>query len=122
MRNLQAPDINQYRDKSPNVVAQWGHIGDASSGAFFVPSRIDGQMMRVIASVGDGWDHVSVSRKTRCPTWPEMEHIRRLFLGDVTAMQLHLSKAEHINCHPYCLHIWMPLISKIPVPPQYMVG
>ena len=78
---------------------------------------------KLIASSGEGWDHVSVSRSSRCPNWPEMEHIKRLFFLDhETAMQLHVPPSEHVNHHPYCLHIWRPLGVEIPVPPSIMVG
>ena len=37
-------------------------------------------------------------------------------------MQLHLPVKEHINYHPYCLHIWRPLLQvKIPRPPNWMI-
>jgi len=65
--------------------------------------------MRVMASAGMGWDHVSISRQNRCPNWPEMEHIKRLFFrDDETAMQLHVPPSDHISIHPYCLHLWRP--------------
>ena len=65
--------------------------------------------LRCIFSNGLGWDHVSVSLPTRCPTWAEMEFIKRTFFADdETAMQLHVPLAEHISHHPYCLHIWRP--------------
>jgi hypothetical protein len=37
-------------------------------------------------------------------------------------MQLHVAVKEHINCHPYCLHIWRPHDQVIPLPPSIMVG
>ena len=123
MRNLLARDVNCFRDTSGPIIAHYGNIGDATCGAFFVPSPVDGKDMRVIASSADGWDHVSVSRMTRCPYWPEMEAVRKLFLGaNVAAMQLHLPDSEHINYHPYCLHIWRPMDGDIPRPPEWMVG
>lgn len=76
----------------------------------------------IIASWVDGWDHVSVSRKDRCPTWDEMETVKRLFFtDDETAMQLHVPPSDHINVHPYCLHLWRPHGAAIPMPPQGMV-
>jgi hypothetical protein len=29
---------------------------------------------------------------------------------------------EHINCHPYCLHLWRPHNVEIPRPPSWMVA
>ena len=121
MRNLLLLDA--FRDISPEVKAMWGFTGDETCGAFWIPSPIDNVQMRVIASSGEGWDHVSVSRQHRCPNWPEMEHVKRLFFKDSeVAMQLHVTPAEHINCHPYCLHLWRPHNVEIPRPPGWMVG
>ena len=65
--------------------------------------------LRVVFSDGRGWDHVSVSLATRCPTWGEMEYVRRLFFkADETVMQLHVPTTDHINQHDFCLHLWRP--------------
>jgi hypothetical protein len=91
-------------------------------GGAFVIVRL-GSTLRVIASHGMGWDHVSVSLAHRTPTWREMEHVKRLFFhDDETAMQLHVPPCEHISCHPYTLHIWRSQTQPIPRPPAIMVG
>lgn len=92
-----------------------------NNGAFLVPcGEVD---LRVIASDGAGWDHVSVSLPDRCPTWNEMLYVRRLFFrGDEWAMELHPPPAQNINNHDYCLHLWRPQQGGIPVPPAWMVG
>lgn len=101
----------------------WGWEGDETCGGFLIPSHIDQRPLKVIASAGEGWDHVSVSRENRTPTWGEMEQIRRLFFkDDETAMQLHVPPTDHINQHPYCLHMWRPHDQEIPRPPAIMVG
>lgn len=65
--------------------------------------------LRIIVGDGMGWDHVSVSTSTRCPTWEEMCEVKELFFrNDECAMQLHPPKADWINCHPFCLHLWKP--------------
>ena len=121
MRNLRLLDV--YRDASPRVIAMYGDAGDHSYGVFRVPSPTGGHVLTVIASTGEGWDHVSVSLPNRCPNWPEMEHIKRLFFrDDETAMQLHVPPSDHIRVHPYCLHLWRPLSGEIPRPPGWMVG
>lgn len=121
MRNLHL--LDNYRDTSSAIIAFFGTAGDHETGMFHVPSPIDGQTLKVIASSGMGWDHVSVSRTSRCPNWPEMEHIKRLFFKEEeTAMQLHVPPSDHINCHPYCLHMWRPLDVAIPRPPAELVG
>lgn len=80
--------------------------------------------LRVICSSDNGWDHVSVSCETRCPSWNEMEFVKRsFFFPDEVAMQLHVNEKEHINHMPYCLHIWRPTNGMvIPRPPNRLVG
>jgi hypothetical protein len=119
MRDLHV--LNQYRDRQ---IAQriYGWSGDGTCGAFRVPSPIDGQTLVIVASSEDGWDHVSVSRANRCPNWPEMAHVRRLFFRDEeTVMQLHVPIKDHIDLHPHCLHLWRPQNTAIPLPPTSMV-
>lgn len=78
--------------------------------------------IRVIASHGYGWDHVSVSRENRTPSWDEMDAVKRtFFLPEETAMQLHVPPSDHINVHPYVLHLWRPHKGVIPRPPAWMV-
>jgi len=118
MRNLRA--LDDYRI---DVTATYGWNGDATCGAFELPSPIDGQTLTVVASSGNGWDHVSVSRTNRCPNWPEMEFIKRRFFRDEeTVIQLHVPVSDHINAHPYCLHLWRPQQVEIPRPPGWMVA
>jgi hypothetical protein len=118
MRDLRALDAHRL-----DTTKSHGWNGDGTCGGFSFPSPIDGQPLNVIASSGDGWDHVSVSRRSRCPNWPEMEFIKRKFFrDDEAAMQLHVPESEHINVHPYTLHIWRPQQGEIPRPPGWMVG
>lgn len=121
MKNLH--ELDKFRDCSPEIIKFFGNAGDHKAGAFWVPSKIDGKPIRVIASSGMGWDHVSASRRKRAPNWLEMDAIKRLFFkDDEVAFQLHVPPTDHINHHPYCLHIWRPHGIEIPRPPAYMVG
>lgn len=123
MKNLRIREIDRYRSTAMEIRFA-GRLGDDLAGCFIVPSPIDKQDLRVIAASGEGWEHVSISRSSRCPNWPEMEHIKRLFFhDDEVCMQLHVATAEHISHHPYCLHIWRPIDGReIPLPPAWMVG
>lgn len=121
MRNLKT--LECYRLKTQAVLDLWGWFGDEGCGAFLIPSKVDGATLKVIASAGEGWDHVSVSRQNRCPNWPEMEQIKRMFFrDDETAMQLHVPPVDHINYHSNCLHLWRPQGVDIPRPPADLVG
>lgn len=122
MRNLYLLDVYRITDRKALAFCN-GWSGDEAHGAFIVPSCIDQQQLRVIASGSEGWDHVSVSRTTRCPNWPEMEQIAQLFFrDDETAMQLHVPTSDHVNNHPFCLHWWRPHDVAIPRPPSILVG
>lgn len=77
------------------------------------------QRCKIVACDGKeiGWDHVSVSLKHRCPTWEEMDWIKRLFWEPQDAvLQFHPAESNHISIHPYCLHMWRPL-KPFPLPP-----
>lgn len=115
--------LDQYRSYAPEVVAMYGSTGDGTCGVFAIPSVVDGSPLLVIASAGGGWDHVSVSRPNRCPNWPEMDHVKRLFFrDDEVAMQLHVAARDHISVHPNCLHLWRPQAVAIPLPPPEFVA
>ena len=97
---------------------------DGPNGMFFLKrERGPKTELRVIASSGLGWEHVSVSTATRCPTWEEMCLVKDLFWrGDEAVMQLHPPKADYVNNHAFCLHLWRPTEGAIPLPPSILVG
>jgi hypothetical protein len=108
------------------------HHGDPY-GCFEVLSPNGRDILRCLATNGDyedakldkkfAWEHVSVSLLHRCPTWDEMSYIKEMFWrDDECVMQLHPPKAEHINVHPFCLHLWKPLLEEIPRPPGEAVA
>ena len=105
MKDLRTLDHLRRKDKQ--VIAFYGWAGDETCGVFNVMSPIDQSPMTVIASSESGWDHVSASRPNRCPNWPEMDFIKRLFFeNDEVCMQLHVASKDHISIHDYTLHIW----------------
>lgn len=94
-------------------------------GAFDIGFATHEIAMRVIASAGGGWDHVSASFPDRTPTWEEMDRVYKLFFKpQETAMQLHVPDTDHVNHHAFCLHLWRPFsgLKAIPRPPSWMVG
>ena len=94
---------------------------DDDEGMFIIPFR--SFALKVIASHGLGWDHVSVSLKHRCPNWEEMCFVKSLFFEDEECvMQLHPPLSKWISNHPYCLHLWKPQGGAIPLPPDITVG
>ncbi len=121
MRRLR--ELNAYRDRAWE--RQLGAEGGDTGGCFVLPAPCTaGVKLRCMIGVGEGWDHISVSTTLpRCPTWAEMEHVKRTFFKpDEVAMQLHVPPTDHISVHPHCLHIWRPHASSIPLPPKWMVA
>ncbi len=118
--------LEQYRDRRAEL-AHYGENGDSTCGMFRVRlKRRDGHQgakLTIIAAIGEGWEHVSVSTPVRCPTWSEMEFVKRMFFEDSeTVMQLHVPPTDHISLHPFCLHLWRPIGVEIPRPPSFMVA
>ena len=108
-------------------------LDSGPNGAFTGVVAPTGARLNIIASDGRDWcfgglqgepfEHVSVSTHVRCPTWEEMDWVKRVFWrDDETVMQLHVPRSSHINAHPYCLHLWRPLQSEIPLPPLETVA
>jgi hypothetical protein len=93
-----------------------------NNGAFICKVR-RAQKLNVIASAEMGWEHVSVSTPTRCPTWEEMCQIKDLFWDDTDCVvQYHPPRSEYVNNHPYCLHLWKPIGIPMPMPHSILVG
>ena len=123
MKRLDGAPFDQWRDKTPEVVRFYGGVGDETCGVFNVTVMPTGRLMRVIASVGAGWDHVSVSTPDCCPTWEEMVFVKRWFFKhNEWAMELHPPESKNINYHPYCLHLWRPRYCKIETPPEWTIA
>lgn len=111
-----------------NARLRTGHYGtsadDGPYGAFFVHGPC-GCALKIISSGGDetGWEHVSVSTPRRPPNWQEMSFVKDLFWEpEECVMQLHPPKSEYVNNHSYCLHMWRPTRTEIPLPPSILVG
>lgn len=121
MKPLTGPHFDSWRRTDARTVNYFGGIGDETCGAFRVPCH--GAILFIIASSGMGWDHVSVSLPSRCPTWDEMQFVKRTFFADHEwAYELHPPAAQNISLHNYCLHLWRPHDQDIPLPPSIFVG
>lgn len=79
--------------------------------------------LTVIFSNAYGWEHVSVSTQSRCPTWEEMSMLKDMFWDDSeTVVQYHPKKSEYVNNFPYCLHLWKKNDTEYELPPRILVG
>lgn len=111
--------IDKAFERANGRVIEYGRDGFAAA------ADCNGVLLRVIGSWGAGWDHVSVSLADRCPTWDEMCFIKDLcFFDNECVMQLHVPKENHVNYHPFCLHLWKPTARglDIPRPGKELVG
>ena len=98
---------------------------NGNNGAFMVPhpNRASSLDFSVICSDGMGWEHVSISLRSRTPTWAECCFIKGLFWDDEDlVVQLHPPRSQWINNHNHCLHLWRSVTHTFPVPPGWMVG
>lgn len=119
MKDLNA--LNAWRCHDKQIIEHYGNAGDETCGVFKIP--FGGRDLVCVASAGEGWDHVSVSLATRCPSWTEMQHVKRMFFNsDEIAMELHVADTDHISLHPFCLHLWRPQDREIPLPPSKFVA
>lgn len=117
---------NTYRIRTGRTATQ---NSSGNNGAFWVPNKTGKRgvlaPLRVIASDGLYWEHVSVSLPERCPSWQEMCFIKHMFWdAEDAVMQLHPPESSYVNNHPYCLHLWRPVppLQQIPLPPVDSVG
>ncbi len=128
MRSNPTKRIERYRVRSGPMASRSGY---GANGAFQIP--FGPVLLTVVASDGIDWrasglpdpvfEHVSVSLVARCPTWAEMDFVKRLFWrDDETVLQLHVPRDQHVNYHEYCLHLWKPVGVAIPLPPTITVG
>ena len=107
---------NKFRVRSGLM----GSSDDEGNNGMFVIFLKQGQKVKVIASDGLGWEHVSVSRDDRTPTWDEMCQVKDMFWDESDCViQYHPAKKDYVNVHNHCLHLWRT--EGIPTPPTFMV-
>ena len=109
--------------KSGRIRSGYFASDDSSlNGAFLVQGPC-GAELKIIASEGnasnisEGWEHVSVSCKNRCPNWPEMCFVKSLFWSsEETVIQFHPPESEYVNNHSYCLHMFRDTVQEQRLP------
>ena len=126
MRKKLPPQIEQCRLRNGPMASAPAY---GMNGFFLVKRK--GERLKIMVSdgsegdweeagfTGEPWEHVSVSLQHRCPSWNEMEYVKRLFWEPwETVMQIHPSLPEYVDCCSTCLHLWKPTRTKIPTPPR----
>jgi len=78
----------------------------------FIIDRKDGAA-RVIVTFGptpdpaDGdWLHASISTTDRMPTYAELVMLHKAVWPNGYAYQVFAPLSQHVNIHPYALHLW----------------
>lgn len=123
MRKSFSERVERGRDTKFSAVPS----GRGDPFGFFV-LRMNGARdeLRIMVSAGIPeipWEHVSVSVRSRCPTWEEMSWVKDLFFDEhEVVVQYHPSKSDYVNAHPFCLHLWRPKTDMLPSPPWMAVG
>jgi hypothetical protein len=100
---------------------------DGFNGAFRFNLPGEVRPVHIIASDGEGWQHVSVSfgpDSKKCPSWEVMCAVKDLFWEpEDVVIQIHPRKSEYVTYHPGCLHLWRCTDGREqPTPPSIMVG
>jgi hypothetical protein len=102
--------------------AAWSMLEDYLNAAHFMSADGLGVIAEVELHDDEAWLHVSFSRRNRMPSYEDMARVKALFIGDDRkAIQVLPAKSEHVNLHPYCLHLYSP-IDRDPLPDFRRVG
>lgn len=110
MKNLHLFDRNRV-----DMSYYYGSIGDGKNGVF--EFNINGKQYFAVASVGGGWDHVSISTSNEVPSVDMMETFKQMFFKEnETVVEYHPKKSEYVNNFDYCLHLWRPNKEEMKLP------
>lgn len=64
---------------------------------------------------GKEWLHISFSRKSKMPTYADLQLVKREFIGnDKKAIMVFPKEENYVNIHPNCLHLWYSAENPIP--------
>jgi hypothetical protein len=107
--------------KTPNLFIDAEAENDGMGGRYY--DKQTGKFLHFIFSYQMGWEHLSVSTPSKCPTWEQMCMMKDIFWNkDECCVEYHPKEEDYVNNHPYCLHIWRPTEEVIPTPPTLLVG
>ena len=121
------PDLCDKNRSMPQLKQFISTDADGNVGAFMIPAegKTTGSKFFVISSDHHGWEHVmvSIARELRYPTWPEMNHIKKMFWSDdECVLQYHPPADVKGNNLPSFLHLWKPKeAGKILMPGSHLV-
>jgi len=109
-------DMRDCREFLPAIPEGWTLLEDGRdipppSPAGYCIREITTRLIVIVTATveldGNAWLHVSMSYKTRLPNYKDICRVKDHFVGvNKMAYQLFPPKAEHVNFHPFCLHLW----------------
>ena len=107
------PNLMHIVDEIPhqlkNTPVGYQYEGDGFGAAIY-RNKAQGLLVLVSLSMmenGEHFLHVSVSRKSRLPSWDDLKRVKNAFIGeDREAVHVLPKQSDYINLHPYCLHLW----------------
>ena len=123
MKKHLPPNLEKFRIKdNPGINAFYVPQKEGDIEGFF-EIQYGNKRLVVICGVGEGWDHVSVSLRHRCPTWEEINWIKNLFFEKYeTVIQIHPPLDQYVNVGRYVLHLWRPWDQETKLPPRHMLA
>lgn len=103
------------------IPPSWSMIRRVESGGYFRRGTLQAGVTVGRYQDGNVWLHVSVcGRKGQndwyIPTWEEMSRAKNDLIGDKWAYQVMPDAQNHVNIHPYCLHMFARLDGKSVLP------
>ena len=104
----------------------WRVVAKAEDGVFWrVPGGLHAMVSTAVEDDGRLWIHMSMSHKSRMPTWPELVKMRDALVGtDVECYQVLPPADRYVNLNPHVLHLWACAQSPEGVLPKFegMIG
>ena len=111
-------DLKKIKETTNLLIDQ--ETDDGIIGRYF--NKEDNKMYTYVFSWGGGWEHLSVSRPNKTPSWDIMCMMKDIFWNDdEVCIEYHPRKSDYVNFHQHCLHIWKPINEKLPTPPKIYV-
>ncbi len=102
----QAPDCGDWLP--PAAPRGWYQLERFADGASY---RCHGSQCTAFVTCdreddGKRWVHLSIAHAKRLPSCQELKQTKVAFLGNGFAVQLFAPPSQHVNIHPYALHLW----------------
>ena len=94
--------------KSWGVPVEFGPGGwrlDSMTGFGRIIISLSGMEM-IPGDDGGEWVHASISQRDRLPTYEDLARLHSSVWPDGYAYQVFAPPSEHINIHPFALHLW----------------